>query len=268
MKFFLPFIIVFFLSLSGFAQRQFVVKTENYIPQFDTVNYYLPSSNDSLKKIPAVILLHGYDGSFRQWGRICDLQKLSDEFQMILICPDGFKESWYINSPIRPRLRYSDFFFEDFLPQVFKTLPVDTASLFITGLSMGGHGALHLFSLKPEKFRAAGSISGVVDLRSSSVTNSLTKVLGVKNKTNENWDIFSAINNIEKLKAAGKPLIINCGSQDFLIGVNRTFAKKCTEESIKIFYMESPGKHNKEYWNLLLPEQLRFFRQFVGKETN
>ncbi|MBQ3655425.1 MAG: prolyl oligopeptidase family serine peptidase [Bacteroidales bacterium] len=266
MKFFTPFIIMFLLSLSGFSQRQFVIKTQNYIPQFDTVNYYLPSASDSLKKFPAVILLHGYDGSFRQWGKICNLQKLSDEFKMILICPDGFKESWYINSPVRPGLRYADFFFEDFLPEVFKTLPVDTAAVFLTGLSMGGHGALHLFSLHPEKFRAAGSISGVVDLRSSSVTNSLTKVLGIKSKTNENWDNFSAMNNIEKFKAANKPLIINCGSQDFLIGVNRKFAQKCSAEGIKIFYMESPGKHNKEYWNLLLPEQLRFFRQFVSKQ--
>jgi S-formylglutathione hydrolase FrmB len=217
------------------------------------------------KKYPAVILLHGYGGSYRQWGNISNLQKLSDEFQMILICPDGFKESWYIDSPIRPGLKYASFFREDFLPEVFKQLPADSSSLFITGLSMGGHGALYLFSENPEIFRAAGSISGVMDLRSSSVTKSLTKVLGVKSDSNSNWDDFSAVNRIEKFKAAAKPLIVNCGSQDFLIDANRRFAKKCTDGEIRIFFMESPGKHNRDYWRVLLPEQLRFFRQFAVK---
>ena len=259
----LVFLVAFFCSLTAFCQRQFVVKTRNYIPQYDTVHCYLPSDSASEKKFAAVVLLHGYDGNFRQWGKICNLQKLADEFQMVLICPDGFKESWYINSPVRTDMKYADFFCGEFLPEMLQKLPVDTASLFITGLSMGGHGALHLFSLTPEKFRAAGSISGVLDLRSSSVSKSLAKVLGAKTSANKNWDSFSAVNRIEKFKAAGKPLIVSCGAQDFLINSNRQFAKKCAAENVNVFYTESPGKHNRDFWRLMLPEQLRFFRQFV-----
>ncbi|MBQ3688371.1 MAG: prolyl oligopeptidase family serine peptidase [Bacteroidales bacterium] len=251
-----------------FSQKQLIVETENYPLGCDTVNYYLPENYSSFKKYPAVILLHGYDGSFRQWGNICNLQKLSNEFSMILICPDGFKESWYLDSPIRPSLRYASFFREDLLPKLKQNLPLDSTALFITGLSMGGHGALYLFCLNHKEFKAAGSISGVLDLKASSVSFSIAKVLGVKNKTNTNWDKYSVINMTDSLKNAGKPLIVNCGSQDFLIGVNRKFAQKCEQEKIKIVFTESPGKHNRDYWRALLPEQLRYFRQFVKKDTN
>jgi len=248
-----------------FGQQRFVIQTKNYIPEYDTVEYYIPKTSAEVKKFPAVILLHGYGGNYSQWGKICDLQQLSDNYKMVLICPDGFKESWYIDSPIRLRLKYATFFKQELLPEIFRKLPVDSSLMFITGLSMGGHGALYLFSLNSEVFRAAGSISGVVDLRASSVTKSITKVLGVKSTQNDNWDKYSLINRIDILKQSGKPLIINCGSQDFLIEANRKFAKKCAEEKLDVCYMESPGKHNKDYWRLLLPEQLRFFRKFVGK---
>lgn len=247
------------------AQKQLVVSTKNW-PASDTVNYYLPTDFSIKEKYPAVILLHGYGGSHKQWGNICDLQKMADDYQMALICPDGFKESWYIDSPIKKEQRYATFFREDFLPAIKGRLPIDTASLFITGLSMGGHGALYLFLQNHAEFRAAGSISGVLDLRMSSVANtSLAKIIGPKTKQNSNWEKYSVIHSVDTFKLAMKPVIVNCGAQDFLIEVNRKFSRKCNDLGISIVYSESPGKHEREYWKRTLPEQLRYFRQFVGK---
>ena len=130
---------------------------------------------------------------------------------------------------------------------------------------MGGHGALRLYMENPDLFRAAGSMSGVMDLTASSVTASIAKHLGKKSADNKNWRLYSNLYNIDRLKAAGKPIIVNCGAQDFLIEANRKFAKACADAGVDIVYTESPGKHERSYWAMTLPDQLRFFNKFVNK---
>ena len=251
------------------AQYHRMVLRDDSYPKADTVQYYVPSSLSEGEICAAVVLLHGYGGSFRQWPSIADLQYYSDEFHFILVCPDGFKDSWYIDSPMRKGENYAKFFKDVVMPALRDSLPVDTSMMFITGLSMGGHGALRLFAENSGAFRAAGSMSGVMDLAASSVAgSSLASHLGKKSADNKNWKTFSNMYNTDRLKAAGKPIIVNCGSQDFLIEVNRKFAKKCSEEGIDIVYMESPGKHERSYWALMLPEQLRFFKKFVNSQSH
>lgn len=246
-----------------FAQESFVVKT-HYYPKNDTVWLFKPTTYnlDSLK-YPAVVLLHGYGGSFRQWSSISDLQHYADMYKMLIFCPDGFYESWYIDSPIDSTSKYESFFREDFLPTIFNNYNIDSNCVFITGLSMGGHGALYLFMKNHEIFRAAGSISGVLDLRFSSVANkSLTKILGPKIPDNQNWEKYSLHYNIVTLKEINKPLIVDCGKQDFLIKVNRRFATKCKNLGLNIVYSESDGKHDRDYWKRMLPNHLMYFHQF------
>ncbi|MCQ2973250.1 MAG: esterase family protein [Bacteroidales bacterium] len=249
------------------TQSLYVVNSHCKMPN-DTVMVYTPNkyNNDSITTYPAVILLNGYGGNFRQWSKVSDLQLYADEYQMILICPDGFYDSWYIDSPIDTNSCYSTYFKQEILPSIFEQYRIDKNNLFITGLSMGGHGALYLFIQNSEYFAAVGSMSGVLDLKYSSVANtSLAKKIGPKQTDNPNWETYSVINQAIKLKEINKPIIINCGSEDFLIKVNRRFATKCKNLGINIVYAESPGKHDRIYWKLTLPSQLMFFRQFVQK---
>ena len=246
------------------AQRRMVLRGGSY-PKADTVQYYLPSNLAAGERCPTVVLLHGYGGTFRQWAAIANLQYFSDEFHFIIACPDGFKDSWYIDSPLKKGENYGTFFKETIIRTICDSLPVDKSLVFISGLSMGGHGALRLFMENPDLFCAAGSMSGVMDLTASSVTASIAKHIGKKSADNNNWRLYSNLYNIDRLKAAGKPIIVNCGAQDYLVDANRKFAKACAQEGIDVVYMESPGKHENSYWALILPEQLRFFNKFVNK---
>ncbi len=248
------------------AQDMFVVES-NYYPKNDTVLVYKPKGYDSDSiKYSAVVLLHGYGGNYKQWSNITDLQRYADMYKMLIFCPDGFFESWYIDSPVDTTLKYESFFRNDFLPQMFNLYNIDSSEVFITGLSMGGHGALYLFMKNNEVFRAAGSMSGVLDLRFSSVANkSLSKLLGPKVSDNPNWEKYSLHYNIVTLKKIGKPIIVDCGSQDFLIKVNRRFATKCKNLGVEIVFSESDGKHNRDFWKRMLPNQLMYFHQFCKK---
>lgn len=251
------------------AQHYYVVNSHGVMPN-DTVMAFVPKdySVECGRQFPAVILLNGFGGNYRQWSRVANLQLYADEYGMILICPDGFADSWYIDSPIDSTARYATFFREEILPSMFRHFNIDSCNLFITGLSMGGHGALTLFMQNPEKFRAAGSMSGVMHLRSSSVSGSIAKKIGPKTQANSNWESYSVLYNVDKLAAAGKPIIVNCGAQDYLVKVNRDFAAKCKAQNVNIVYSESPGKHERDYWKLTLPGQLMYFRQFVNKSQN
>lgn len=251
------------------AQHYYVVNSRGVMPN-DTVMAFVPKdySVECGRQFPAVILLNGFGGNYRQWSRVANLQLYADEYGMILICPDGFADSWYIDSPIDSTARYATFFREEILPSMFRHFNIDSCNLFITGLSMGGHGALTLFMQNPEKFRAAGSMSGVMHLRSSSVSGSIAKKIGPKTQANSNWESYSVLYNVDKLAAAGKPIIVNCGAQDYLVKVNRDFAAKCKAQNVNIVYSESPGKHERDYWKLTLPGQLMYFRQFVNKSQN
>lgn len=62
-----------------------------------TPSDYTKSSN----RYPVVYLLHGYSGNYSDWvKKDHDMQKLADENQMMIVCPDAAFSSWYFDSPV------------------------------------------------------------------------------------------------------------------------------------------------------------------------
>jgi S-formylglutathione hydrolase FrmB len=115
-----------------------------------------------------VYILHGFGGNFGNWlRRVPELEELADEHKFILVFPDGGLSSWYLDSPIDTAMMYETYMIDELVPAVdksYRTQP-DNKHRAITGLSMGGHGALYLSLRNPEVFGAGGSMSGGVDLR-------------------------------------------------------------------------------------------------------
>ena len=48
--------------------------------------------------------------TYRQWNTIINVQKYADAYGFIIVCPDGLKDSWYINSPRKQMSKFEDFF--------------------------------------------------------------------------------------------------------------------------------------------------------------
>ena len=53
-------------------------------------------------------------------------------------------------------------------------------------------------------------------------------------------------------------LLIDCGTEDFLIESNREFARDLVAAKIPHVYREFPGAHNWDYWDLHIREALEF----------
>ena len=108
------------------------------------VVYVLPDKAIGKQACPVVYLLHGYGGNARSWVQLKpELPQMADEKGIIFVCPDG-KNSWYWDSPENPAYRYETFVTSELVKYTdgnYATIP-DRKARAISGLSMGGHGAL------------------------------------------------------------------------------------------------------------------------------
>ena len=137
----------------------------------------------------------------------------------------------------------------------------------ITGLSMGGHGALYLAIRHENIFGAAGSMSGGVDFRPFPDKWDIKKYLGDYATHADNWNRNTVINLVDSLHNGELKIIFDCGVGDFFLQVNRDLHQKLLAEKIEHDYIERPGEHNWDYWTNSVKYQLLFFRQYFIQQN-
>lgn len=245
----------------------------------DTVSIYSNSMHKYLKAVvikpdnykkkknsfPVVYLLHGYDGWYSNWIiRAPELMNYADQYQTLIVCPDGAKSSWYFDSPIDTTYRYETHVATElvnFVDKNYKTI-ADKNHRAITGLSMGGHGALFLVLRHSDVFGAAASMSGGVDLKESKNRFDIMKRIGDTILHAGNWHNMSVINLVENYTNTGVKIFFDCGDKDIFIEGNRRLHQKMLQLKIPHTYIERPGGHNWDYWKNAIPFQLLYFQRF------
>ncbi|HVZ96796.1 MAG TPA: alpha/beta hydrolase family protein [Chitinophagaceae bacterium] len=215
--------------------------------------------------LPVLYLLHGWSGNYSDWV-LSDPGLLNevDKNGFIVVCPDGDYDSWYLNSPVDTTMQYETnvaLEIPAYIDAHYRTIASRNARA-ITGLSMGGHGALYLALKHKDIFGAAGSMSGGVDFRPFPDKWGIKKYLGDYNSNKENWDKNVVINLVDSLQNGELKIIFDCGVNDFFIQVNRDLHQKLLDKKIDHDYTERPGEHNWNYWNNSIKYQMLFFHQF------
>lgn len=247
----------------------------------DTVSIYSNSMHkyinavvikpESYKKkknsFPAVYLLHGYSGNYSNWiTKVPELNKYADEYQTLIVCPDGAYSSWYFDSPLDSAYRYETYIATEvvaFIDKNYRTI-ADKNHRAITGLSMGGHGALFLALRHATVFGAAGSMSGGVDLSETKSRFDVSKRIGDTILQAGNWHDLTVINVIENYTITDVKIIFDCGIGDIFIEGNRRLHQKMLQLRIPHEYTERPGAHNWQYWSNSIQFQLLFFRKYFN----
>ncbi len=243
------------------AQNVFMVSGE-YVPYADTAQVYLPKNYTKTKKFPAVFMLHGWSGDYQQWGKIIDLQHYADTYGMVIICPNGYYDSWYLDSPINPKMQFETFFFETFAPKAIQTYNLDANYLFITGLSMGGHGALYLFLKRPDFFRSAGSTSGGLSFIPKTARFGVANYLGEYDA--EMWENYTVRGNLLNIKGKDKTFIFDCGEEDFFYARNVEIDELCKKHEIKAKFISQAGNHSRKYWKKSIKAHFDFFKKLLN----
>ncbi|NCI48239.1 alpha/beta hydrolase [Sediminibacterium soli] len=228
---------------------------------------------------PVLYLLHGGGGHFRDWLTLTPdkqlVKKLADQYNLIIVMPEGETFSWYLNSPLDKNSQFESYITEDVIQKIdnsYRTIRSGKGRV-ITGLSMGGHGALYLSARHPDLFCAAGSMSGAVDMKTenwritpeflSNVNSRFEKLLGRDTSSTNYYFQNSVVNLADKMKQNGLPLIIECGVDDFLIEPNRELHRRLVYNKTPHDYTERPGAHTWPYWENALPYHVAFFHRIL-----
>lgn len=231
----------------------------------------LPDSyKNKMNRFPVVYLLHGYSGNYSDWiKKVPEIKNYADEFQLIIVCPDGHYNSWYFDSPVDSSIRYETYISSEvphYIDSAYHTVAAKSTRA-IAGLSMGGQGALSLAWKHPDTFGVAGSMSGVQDLVPWKNHYELTKVLG-DTLNNENFYKNSVVNMVKEIRPEIPSLIFDCGVSDPFIETNRKLHMELLKLKIPHDYTERNGAHTWQYWGNAISYQLLFFHKFFQKNKN
>jgi putative tributyrin esterase len=236
----------------------------------------LPNSYaKSQASYPVMYLLHGGGGHFGDWLNltpdIMTVKNLADQYNLIIVMPEGETFGWYIDSPFDKGSQFETYITKEVIQKIdntYRTVKSPKGRV-ITGLSMGGHGAMYLSARHPELFSAAGSMSGALDMNftkfkinedfTKSLKDRFSKLLGTSDTSNEIYVKNSVINMTDAIKKNGLPIIIDCGVDDFLIEVNRAVHERLLYNGTPHEYTERPGAHTWDYWQNAIAHHALFF---------
>jgi putative tributyrin esterase len=211
-----------------------------------------------------VILLHGVYGSHWAWtmngGVHKTAQKLIDEGilpPLLLVMPsDGLfgDGSGYVPHQTED---YEKWIVEDVVNVITQQIAGRELPLFITGLSMGGYGALRLGAKYFDKFRAFSGHSSVTELGQLSQFLEDFEGLIAAVQAKE-----SVLESMLKNKANLSPFRFDCGSEDILIEPNRQLHQALVQHQIQHTFEEFSGGHEWPYWEKHIVGSLLFFGSF------
>jgi putative tributyrin esterase len=224
------------------------------------ITLWVPSG---VTPVGMVLLLHGVYGSHWAWAlkggahRTADRLVASGEIPpFVLAMPsDGLwgDGSGYWKHPAQDFERWM---VEDVPAAVLRAVPAlsETSPRYITGLSMGGYGALRLACRYPDRFAAASGHSSIT--RFEQLALFVEEPLGAYGLGEGARDVLDvALANRDQLPR----LRFDCGTEDLLIEANRELHQGLERAGIAHEYEEFPGGHEWPYWEKHLAETLRFF---------
>ena len=131
---------------------------------------YLPAGYDSQppQRYPVLYFLHGLGDNEQTlfnsggWTLLDDLRNQHKIGSFLIVAPEG-RRSFYVNSA-DGSVRYSDFFLHEFLPYIearYRIRPAREGRA-ISGISMGGYGALRFAFARPDLFSAVSAQSAAL----------------------------------------------------------------------------------------------------------
>jgi len=235
-------------------------------------------------RYPVLYFLHGLGDNEQTlfnsggWTLLDDLRRQGKMGDFLIVAPEG-RRSFYINSA-DGSVRYNDFLLSEFIPQIEAKYRIRSGrgARAVTGISMGGYGALRLAFAHPEMFSAVSAQSAALITESpqeldaaarsgAPMARTLTAVFGSPidvTHWNDNSPFVLAKKNsatVRKLK-----IYFNCGLDD-----NFGFEKGAAslhlllqKENIPHEYHAYPGDHSLMYFLSHFEEVMEFHSHSFG----
>lgn len=245
---------------------------------------YLPAgyASNTDKKYPVLYLLHGMNGTNKDWPGRGHLQDVMDQLraagevcEMIVISPDAggnIGEGVWNGYFDMEGWAYERFFFEEFLPAVEKEYRIkgDKASRAIAGLSMGGGGSTSYAQRHTDMFCACYAMSALMHLDAP-------QAQAPRDEKDKMWHLTKAVNKLscvdfvnnadDKTKEALRTVAwyVDCGDDDFLFECNMNLVLAMRKAGVPYQLRVRDGGHTWEYWHSALYDALPFVSRIFEK---
>src|SRR5712692_1136237 len=236
------------------------------------------ANEHSPRRYPVLYFLHGLGQNEQTlfntggWNLIEDLRQQHKIGDFLMVAPEGMR-SFYVNSA-DGSVRYIDFFLREFMPYIeskYRIRPGREGRA-ITGVSMGGYGALRFAFAHPELFSAVSAQSAALitqtpqELGSAGQSNrSLGRLLGSAfgqpiNQAHWNQNSVFALAKTNGPGLRKLAIYFNCGQQDdfgFEDGA-AVLHQQLQREGISHEYHSYPGDHSLTYFLSHMGEVMEF----------
>ena len=236
------------------------------------------------KHYPVLYLLHGLTANYLEWAKL-GVPKYANRHDLIVVMVDG-GNSWYLNwakSYDGQKNNWDDYITKDLIGYVdshYRTIAKRQGRA-ISGLSMGGYGALVVGLRHPDMFCSIASHSGALSIPEGwyealkkgekpfvvwpEALEDDSRFLGIdvpgfstaKERTPKG-EIFVTTKHVEaadpfKLVVKVPPekmphIYLDCGTEDDLLKGSQDFMKLLMAKKIPFTYAESAGGHKGAYW--------------------
>jgi S-formylglutathione hydrolase FrmB len=237
----------------------------------------LPASFDADKArtFPVLYFLHGLGDNEQffvhsgAWNLAEDMREKGELKDFLIATPEA-RSTFYINAR-DGKERYEDFLLQEFFPYIEKHYRVATgrANRAISGISMGGYGALYLAFRHPQLFSSVSAHSPALIeklpnfLAGAQPSSPRSRVLGGAFGTPPDPVFWQAHNPIVMARTANLArlnIYFDCGDKDDFgfeagaIALDKTLTSRQIPHEFHIY----PGRHDPSYFAEHLPASLAF----------
>jgi S-formylglutathione hydrolase FrmB len=225
---------------------------------------------------PVLYFLHGLGGNEQTliesggMSEIEDLRAANHIGEFLVVAPNGGR-TFFINSR-DGRVRYEDFFIQEFIPFIESHYRIHAVrkDRGVTGVSMGGYGALRFGFKYPELFGSVSAHSAALIEKlpkfegSDDQTSGIARILGGSfgNPVDPKYWVrespFTIVRTTPKPEALG--IYFDCGTDDdfgFNVGAQK-FHDLLVSRGIPHEFHLYPGGHDMDYFSEHLPASLEF----------
>jgi S-formylglutathione hydrolase FrmB len=237
---------------------------------------------DQARRFPVLYFLHGLGDNEQffihsgAWNLVEDMRDKGELGDFLIVTPAA-RSSFYINAR-DGKERYEDFLIQEFLPYIEKRYRVapGRANRAISGISMGGYGALHLAFRHPQLFSSVSAHgAALIDrlpsfLAGTTPDSPRSRVLGgvFGNPPDPSfWEQNSPIAMARVTNLTGLKIYFDCGDEDdfgFDSGA-RSLDRVLSARRIPHEFHIYPGHHDAAYFAERLPASLAFHWRLFAK---
>ncbi|MCP4181102.1 MAG: hypothetical protein GY756_25335 [bacterium] len=274
-----------FCSLNAEIRKSIPLQSE-ILKQQMQYSIYLPDEyfTSSDKEFPVIYLLHGLNCNDAQFIDFSEIDVITHKQikdgvipPVILVIPFADNHKYYYMNDHQNINRWEDMFVKEFVPYIESKYRIKSEAKYrgISGISMGGYGAL-LHSLKyPDMYSACAAFSSglrtdrqIEDLDMTAYNYRYGNPLGMdlegNNRLTKQYRKYDVLTLAEKMsfeELSKTDYLIHCGDNDIFIIGNTELNSSLKKKGVKHTYTVEKGKHNWKYWKEHFRKGIKFISE-------